>query len=208
MNTHRDDHEEALDRLLTSLGSVKVDAGFEQRVLRGVEAHQAPTPAQRSPRLLWTFGLASAVAAALIGAAVMLHSGRRSGSQPAIARGELPKVPQPEVAQAVSHAARVPGRMRGAAPRKDAESSPNRGSTMLASFPAPEAPLTEQERLLLRIAHTGDPVEFAALNPERRASVEAADEAEYLKFFPPPPPIDDEQDQTNQTVMKEKGDAR
>jgi len=203
MNTHRDDREETLDRLLTSLGSVKVDADFEQRILRRVEAHQAPTQAQRSPRLPWTFGLASAIAAALIGAAILLHSGRRSGPPPMTARVES------RVPQTASQAIRVPGRTRIVARQKAAQLPPDRGATMLVSFPAPEAPLTEQERLLLRIAHTGDPVEFAALNPERRASVEAADEAEYLKFFPPPsPPIDDQQDQTNQTVMKEKGDAR
>ena len=35
-----------------------------------------------------------------------------------------------------------------------------------ASFPAPPLPLTEQERLLLRLAHRGDPENMAILNPD------------------------------------------
>jgi len=34
------------------------------------------------------------------------------------------------------------------------------------NHPAPPMPLTEQEKLLLRIAHKGDPEELAMLNPE------------------------------------------
>jgi len=201
MNTHRDDREETLDRLLTSLGSVKVDADFEQRILRRVEAHQAPTQAQRSPRLPWTFGLASAIAAALIGAAILLHSGRRSGPPPMTARVES------RVPQTASQAIRVPGRTRIVARQKAAQLPPDRGATMLVSFPAPEAPLSEQERLLLRLVHRNNPLLLAALSPEVQALKEAEKEAEFRRFFPTPKPIDYGLEPIK-TETTEKGDTK
>jgi hypothetical protein len=50
------------------------------------------------------------------------------------------------------------------------------------SHPAPEAPLTNEEKLLLRAVHTGDPQVIAMLNPEERARQEAASEAEFQRF--------------------------
>jgi hypothetical protein len=61
----------------------------------------------------------------------------------------------------------------------------------LASFPAPPLPMTEQERLLRRIAHTGDPQEFATLNAEARARTAAEQQEEYEAYFAPPPPSAD-----------------
>jgi len=57
-------------------------------------------------------------------------------------------------------------------------------SEMLApSHPAPPMPLTEQERLLLRIAHRGDPVQVAMLDPRMRAARDAEEGAEFQRFF-------------------------
>jgi hypothetical protein len=50
------------------------------------------------------------------------------------------------------------------------------------SHPAPEAPLTQQERLLLRVVHTGSPQVFALLNQEVRAKQEADDQKEFQAF--------------------------
>jgi hypothetical protein len=55
-----------------------------------------------------------------------------------------------------------------------------------ASFPAPPMPLTEQERLLLRIVHKGDPVEIAMLDPVARAARDAEEKAAVTNFFEPP----------------------
>jgi hypothetical protein len=51
-----------------------------------------------------------------------------------------------------------------------------------ASHPAPQAPLTQEEKLLLRIVHAGDPQQMAMLNPEIRARQEAENEAEFQEF--------------------------
>jgi hypothetical protein len=55
---------------------------------------------------------------------------------------------------------------------------------MLAvSYPAPPMPLTEQEKLLLRIAHRRDPVELAMLEPMLRTVQDAEEKEEFLRFF-------------------------
>jgi hypothetical protein len=50
------------------------------------------------------------------------------------------------------------------------------------SHPAPEAPLTNEEKLLLRAVHTGDPQVMAMLDPEVGARQDAESEAEFQKF--------------------------
>jgi hypothetical protein len=52
-----------------------------------------------------------------------------------------------------------------------------------ASHPAPPLPLTEQERLLLRIVHRSDPVELAMLDPMTRAARDVEEGAEFQRFF-------------------------
>jgi hypothetical protein len=44
-------------------------------------------------------------------------------------------------------------------------------------------PLTEQERLLLRLVHKDDPVELAMLDPRARALQDLEDKADFQRFF-------------------------
>ena len=60
-------------------------------------------------------------------------------------------------------------------------------STREQSFPAPEMPLTEQERLLLRIAHRNDPVQVAMLDPVERNLQLAREQAASARFVAPAP---------------------
>jgi len=50
------------------------------------------------------------------------------------------------------------------------------------SHPAPEAPLTDEEKLLLRVVRLGDPQVTAMLDHEVRARQEAEQEAEFQQF--------------------------
>jgi hypothetical protein len=61
------------------------------------------------------------------------------------------------------------------------------------SHPAPELPLTAQERELVRLVHTADPKQLAALNLDEEAKLEAENAAEFARFFarPTPPPTPD-----------------
>jgi len=54
------------------------------------------------------------------------------------------------------------------------------------SQPAPPLPLTREEKLLLRIAHKGDPEELAILDPRLHAQQDMEARAEFHKFFDPP----------------------
>ena len=58
----------------------------------------------------------------------------------------------------------------------------------VASFPAPEAPLTEQEKVLLHIARHPRPSDFALLNPEARDQIAQVSRADFNQFFPQPMP--------------------
>jgi hypothetical protein len=51
------------------------------------------------------------------------------------------------------------------------------------SYPAPPLPLTEQEKLLLRLAHRGDVQDMALLNPDLRAAQSAAATKQFQQFF-------------------------
>ena len=51
-----------------------------------------------------------------------------------------------------------------------------------ASHPAPEEPLTQEEKLLLRLVHKGEPQVMAMLNPEIREMQDAQSEAEFNQF--------------------------
>jgi hypothetical protein len=65
----------------------------------------------------------------------------------------------------------------------DSDDSVAMSEMQAPSFPAPPMPLTEQERLLLRIARKVDPVEMAMLDPKVRALQDAEEKAEFQRFF-------------------------
>ena len=79
---------------------------------------------------------------------------------------------------------RVAGSVRDSA--GDSEDSVAMSEMRAASFPAPPMPLTEQERLLLRMAHKNDPVELAMLDPKLRELQDAQEKAEFQMFFARP----------------------
>jgi len=54
-----------------------------------------------------------------------------------------------------------------------------------ASHPAPELPLTEEEKLLVRIVRRGDPQQLAMLDPVKLAARDAEEKAEFQSFFAP-----------------------
>jgi hypothetical protein len=52
-----------------------------------------------------------------------------------------------------------------------------------AGFPAPPLPLTEQEKLLLRLAHRNDPQNMALLNRDVQAAQSAQATQQFQQFF-------------------------
>jgi hypothetical protein len=53
----------------------------------------------------------------------------------------------------------------------------------VASFPAPEPPLTEEEKLLRRIVSKGNQQDIAMLNPQIRAEDQDRNEAEFERYL-------------------------
>jgi len=57
------------------------------------------------------------------------------------------------------------------------------------SHPAPQMPLTQQERLMLSVLRSGNQEEIAALNPTERDASLARDRADFQHFFAPSFPV-------------------
>lgn len=207
-------HEEAINKVLGGLREAEAPEGLEQRVLRRVAELEATGPSR-----VWTpawlaipgrgrslaYGLA---VAAVIAGGIALVSVRRPAHTPLQADAR----PQPSatirttpaVSASTSRQPTHPALRLTSAPKatlrlkplvapEDAEEAQVLSDTLAASHPAPPMPLTEQERLLLRIAHTGDPQELVALNAELRDHARAVRDAEFQEFFPTPPEPPSEQ---------------
>jgi hypothetical protein len=69
----------------------------------------------------------------------------------------------------------------------DARDTQTQDAAYAASVPTPPMPLTEQERLLLQIAHRRDPANLAVLNPALLETQIARDSAQFQEFFAHPP---------------------
>lgn len=187
-----------LDRVLTALGAAEPPSGMNARLLAVLESRAiAPLPSRwqrltldlpRTSRRA-AIGLAAAAALTIAITPLALHRPpHRPASVPAAisqpATSLLPLSTSAPIAKAsLPH---PPARR----PHSGAQPAPPAPPDNLhaASFPAPPLPLTRQERLLRRIAHTGDPIELAMLDPERRAEGRLLGERDFQTFFQPPSP--------------------
>lgn len=208
--------EARIDRVLRGLGEAQPgyaegSAGeFERRVLRAVQ-ERAAGGKQSKRRGLATLGVAAlgvrrwrfAVAAAVLVLAALLWAGHahrmRQGTAATVARVQSPPaaapVRQPAENAAVGAVASLgEHRAHPASARAVGVPRVERPARMVAigNHPAPEAPLTDEERLLLRIAHRGQPDQYAALNPDARDAVAMTEKQEFRQFFGPPPTGDSE----------------
>ena len=200
--------EEELNRLLAHLGSADAGAGFEDRVRRRVSARMEARQEERRKvwrRWLWAPGAALAMASVVVG--VWVHAERLVQVQMSVA--QAPGVERMEV----PHAAERPP--AGEAPRlhiqhvAQATRTSRKSETLTETgFPAPSAPLTEQEKLLLRVARRPDPEEIAMLDARVREERDAADDAEFDEFFNPPPSPKRETTPTEAKPEKIQGESR
>jgi hypothetical protein len=208
------DPEEAIERVLTALRDADAPVGMECRILDALEAledHSSPRyrSGWRRLRPIWLITPAGPVAgwslacgvalAGLFAVALTIPAIRRLGHSSTqlptqIRTNSTPAGPLPLAApEAAANNAPLPlpgvrstrktnaPRLEGAHDNDSAALSEMRSD----SFPAPPMPLTEQERLLLRIAHKADPVELAMLDPIQRAARDAEEKADVKKFFEP-----------------------
>ena len=176
--------DEAIDRVLAGLREAAAPEGMERRILEAVRERAALREgAAASARQPLVWGIALAGAAALCAAIYLTGFG--TGHKSAVAKGHT-NAAQARAGEVRGSLAVGPARAGGTqarVERVEAEDSLEVREMRAPSLPAPEMPLTEQERLLLRIAHQGDPELLAMLEPEVQAKLEADDVAEYQRFF-------------------------
>ncbi len=204
--------EEAIEKVLAGLRDAEAPAGMERRILSALEDQESMGTrlGWRWLRPVWLVMPAGATTRVLVcGAALAavvivfaIPAIRHAGDATVHPRKEvapaklLPATPSvvdaPLVAATPSHEGRVglrvgtPVRETRSVLTVDSEDSVALNEMQAASFPAPPMPLTEQERLLLRIAHKNDPVEVAMLDPNQRNLEERKERAEYQSFFARP----------------------
>ena len=167
--------EERIERTLAGLRGVEPPIGLEERVLRAVLSQ----PARVEQRRRATWQLVSMPVAALVLVALLLQGRRPSVAPRHGPERSLPSLNRPERAELPVKPPVERIRMRSRAVRFH---KPVHGDRQ-RSFPAPEPPLNEQERLLLVIARTGHEPEWALLNPEKRADEDATRSAAFNDFL-------------------------
>ena len=222
--------DEAVAKVLAGLRDVETPEGLERRILEGMEERAASRRSEagrRWYRPVWQ-GVPVAYAAcgvAVVGFAVVMlmvpavrrvgHGGVQAQMGVAPVKGvpAMRSVVTKHDAETVLHASDVrfakrvdaaeDGLVRAGVSARDSEDDVALSETRAASFPAPPMPLTDQEKLLLRLAHKNDPVELATLDPKLRELQDAEDQAEFQRFFSGPvvkQPAPEEQAQPEPTV--------
>lgn len=153
--------DEVLDRLLNGLRNAEPPAGMETRILQAIGSR---VPARSS----WC--LHAVVAGCLSLAAMWCIATVNLPAPPAMLMYNPPVV-VPEITS------------EAAVRRVQAVKHPHAAPVQVASFPAPPLPLTEQEKLLLRLAHQRDARNEAALNPALHAAQMAKANEQFQQFF-------------------------
>jgi hypothetical protein len=196
--------DEAVERVLAGLRETEAPAGMERRILESVRdvAPRRSWGPQRMPLLLMERRRWAVVAAGVVFVLSMAcwtvlreqRAGRENaGSKRQAAPGSSTR-PEVQVAAAriqQPSAERPAVRWKGKTNERRVRRVREEGSGValherrMANHPAPEAPLTAEEKLLLRMAHRRDPVEMAAMNPLLWAARDAEEKAEVQRFFEP-----------------------
>ena len=214
------DAEDAVGKVMAGLRGVEAASGLEGRVAAGARRRLAQRAPARGRFGAAGFGWGVVGFACL---AVLLAVTMRAPRVPGrVVTGGATGIegrgagdggrPREDVASGRSEGVsarggRVVGGMVEGLPRRHAISIASskgrrKAGDVAVSFPAPPLPLTEQERLLLRVATLSGPKEVAALDRFGRASQDAEETAVFETFFGRPETME----QTMQRMNK--GESR
>jgi hypothetical protein len=155
--------DEVVDRLLKGLRTAQAPSGIESRILNAMESRTAP----RNNWLLY------ATATACFSLAAMWF----------IATIKVPQPPLMPMYNPSLTAAEIPVGTTATKSKVRTGKHLPPDPAQLASFPAPPWPLTNQEKLLLRLAHQRDASNMSALNPAVHAAQIAKANEQFQKFF-------------------------
>ena len=180
---HASEHD--IDRILTALRDTQPSEGMESRILQAMEQR---TPARSAwfrftPSMQW--GLAALATSAVIFAVAFTYNTRRANSDsvasagasqnPVISTGaqrsgEIAAFPEASATHTPAHL-KAASSTQPAYPPHELLCDCDRlamDEMQAPSHPAPEMPLTAQERLLQRVVHREDPIEIAELELPNR----------------------------------------
>ncbi len=170
------DADGTIERLLAGLRDADPPGGMERRILEalgGMETRKMAASAS-----LWLPAMALLLACAVIlVAAIMVRQTRHAPADLGHSTSaDVRPATRPELV--TQKAATGPQRTTSRVVLRRPHEVP-----ASASFPAPPLPLTEQERMLLRLAHRGDAENMAMLNPDLRAAQTAKATEQFQQFF-------------------------
>jgi hypothetical protein len=183
------DTEETIERLLNGLRDAEPPAGIERRILRALDGMEARETSASASLWHWPIlppwlrpAMVIPLACAVILMVVVTDYQHRLPSSVVRSSSSGSEVRQATVTQKPTV---VPPRMDAhvAVRRRHNHAVPAVRETQEASFPAPPLPLTEQERLLLRLAHRRDAENMALLNPAVQAAQIAKTTEQFQHFF-------------------------
>jgi hypothetical protein len=186
--------DELVDRLLAAMRDAEAPEGMKRRVATRLQNHSQATPVRRDwlrvmPSWAWGACVASVIFSMVT---VRMNHSKNSTEAPttvkpaAIVATDAVKAEDSAVTAARPHETilRVTARSTKEEPIVTSVEDSLAVSEMMApSQPAPEVPLTEQERLLLQVVRRGDPEELAMLEPEKRAARNEKEKADVKRFF-------------------------
>jgi hypothetical protein len=190
--------DEAIEKVMAGLRNSEPPAGMELRILAAAKHRQSAQPAsgwlRNSPlRMLtasvehraWRAAFAATAAGVIL--AVLAISAIHHNRKPATQSKLQPNLPVRSSENAIlplpnaTASTRVrPNERTGRLVRTTFPMRPHK--TRSLDHPAPAAPLTQQEKLLVRIAQSRNPHALAMLNTEIRTKREAEEDAEFQRF--------------------------
>jgi hypothetical protein len=177
-----------LERALASYTPAEAPAGLERRLTARLAA--ADLVPRRRPlfALGWAWAVCGLVAVLL--AVVAVHEDRQTRTDAKVQAGPASRPRPAEAAAGAQAGAVLPVHraLRAAALRPvhrapaDTAAEASLSEMHAPSRPAPQAPLTAEERMLLRVVERRDPEQLAMLNPVVRASRAAESDREFQSF--------------------------
>jgi hypothetical protein len=179
------DADATIERLLAGLRDAEPPPGMPRRLLAAIETHPAVAPAspwyRRTPPWL-LHPVMALLLACVLALSTKLHHHRDT---PIYIRSHTDTQQAAAPVAVAQKAPARPHRKTSPVPLRPPQTGPESPvqEAQTAGFPAPPLPLTDQEKLLLRLAHRNDPQNIALLNRDAQAAQSAKATKQFQDFF-------------------------
>ncbi len=182
------DADATIERLLAGLRDAEPSAGMQHRLRKAMETHPAVASASRRHRRRLPWLLRPEIALLLVCVLALTVKVHHHRDTPPYIRSHATSTYTSRATAPEAVTQEAPTRQRqktspvSLRPPRAADRSTVE-ETQAAGFPAPPLPLTDQEKLLLRLAHRNDPQNMTLLNRDAQASQSAKATEQFQQFF-------------------------